>query len=650
MFDPKGTGFVRRDDVCNALHWYPNEPGFLGDVEVLANDMSQRKRESVIKIILTALATKKPKKEKLRMVKKKLDALYGSGWNVYIAEGRYWAVCSHKPGSNLTFIYHGRERQIHENLPAEDYSDSQATYKRMSTIGNADCSTLLRYFDELNESTNRVLTTDFRNHLLRWGIPKDTVENYMPRFDPKKTGYITRKDLCSALNYYPNEPSFLKDVYIIESDAPQHQRESIIKIILEEMKHGGHPKAQLIIISMESRQKASDDKFTPAFLLHLYDELIESQPSKKRFLINQATSKRRNHLSTNIGPRIDATLKDYENFLVLWGMDRKQARGRCSQISSHKNERFTREELCKGLGFLPEQPAGLREVEILCRDMPIRKSESIQVIVLNALNSNSSKKDVVAEIKREVENIYGPQWNVFIANGHYWAVCTHRPGGNLVFSYQGVVYGVYHSPERCADDSNYEFHFTHPCRFEPTNKMERSAQPEKLVHLYDELTESQIGNVSAIIILPVLPGISTKTYHKYLLKWGIDEGVASRICSSIDPTGKGTITREALCDTLKCWPNQPAILRDVEVIESDMSSMKRESIILLMLEVVSERRQKKETIEEIRRRLEKVYGEGWSCYIAEGRFWSVCAHRQGSNLAFVYKKMVYGVFQTPLAK
>ncbi|KAL5962408.1 hypothetical protein TSMEX_009862 [Taenia solium] len=115
----------------------------------------------------------------------------------------------------------------------------------MGSIEHADCITLLRYFDELNESTNRVKTTDFQNHLLRWGIPKDTVKNYMALFDPQKTGYITRKDLCNALNYYPNQPSFLKDVYIIESDAPQHQRESIIKIILEEMKHDGHPKEKL---------------------------------------------------------------------------------------------------------------------------------------------------------------------------------------------------------------------------------------------------------------------------------------------------------------------------------------------------------------------------------------------------------------------
>ncbi|KAH9283544.1 hypothetical protein ECG_04441 [Echinococcus granulosus] len=128
MFDPKGTGFVRRDDVCNALRWYPNEPGFLGDVEVLANDMSQRKRESVIKIILTTLATKKPKKEKLRMIKKKLEALYGTGWNVFIAEGRYWAVCSHKPGSNLTFIHRGVVYGVFQTPSDSDFMEGGHRY------------------------------------------------------------------------------------------------------------------------------------------------------------------------------------------------------------------------------------------------------------------------------------------------------------------------------------------------------------------------------------------------------------------------------------------------------------------------------------------------------------------------------------------
>ncbi|EUB64351.1 Dynein light chain 1 cytoplasmic [Echinococcus granulosus] len=187
MFDPKGTGFVRRDDVCNALRWYPNEPGFLGDVEVLANDMSQRKRESVIKIILTTLATKKPKKEKLRMIKKKLEALYGTGWNVFIAEGRYWAVCSHKPGSNLTFIHRG------------------VVYGVFQTPSDSD------FMEELHGPVR-----------------------------PKKDRIYHSKGSLQCTELLPES-----DVHIIESDAPQHQRESIISIILGEMKHDGQPKEKL---------------------------------------------------------------------------------------------------------------------------------------------------------------------------------------------------------------------------------------------------------------------------------------------------------------------------------------------------------------------------------------------------------------------
>lgn len=37
----------------------------------------------------------------------------------------------------------------------------------------------------------------------------------------------------------------------------------------------------LILISMAAQRKTSEDKFTPAFLLHLYDELIESKPSEE---------------------------------------------------------------------------------------------------------------------------------------------------------------------------------------------------------------------------------------------------------------------------------------------------------------------------------------------------------------------------------
>ncbi|VDD80425.1 unnamed protein product [Mesocestoides corti] len=130
MFDPNGTGFVKRDDVCNALNCYPNQPKYLEDIEVLANDMSQRKRESVIKIMLGAFSSRKPKKDKLKEAKEKLDKLYGKGWNVYIAEGRFWAVCSHKPGSNLTFVHHGVVYGVFQTPSESDIDDEQHHHHR----------------------------------------------------------------------------------------------------------------------------------------------------------------------------------------------------------------------------------------------------------------------------------------------------------------------------------------------------------------------------------------------------------------------------------------------------------------------------------------------------------------------------------------
>nr|CDS34759.1 tegumental antigen [Hymenolepis microstoma]CDS34771.1 tegumental antigen [Hymenolepis microstoma]CUU98055.1 tegumental antigen [Hymenolepis microstoma] len=106
-----------------------------------------------------------------------------------------------------------------------------------------DCETLLRYFDELSET--RVATKDFENHLLKWGFEKDTVKSYAARCDPQKTGYIKRRDLCDILDYHPNQPSFLKNVSIIETDMNQCQRESIIQIVLHGMRGADSPEAKL---------------------------------------------------------------------------------------------------------------------------------------------------------------------------------------------------------------------------------------------------------------------------------------------------------------------------------------------------------------------------------------------------------------------
>ncbi|VUZ56279.1 unnamed protein product [Hymenolepis diminuta] len=117
---------------------------------------------------------------------------------------------------------------------------------------------------------------------------------------------------------------------------------------------------------------------------------------------------------------------------------------------------------------------------------------------------------------------------------------------------------------------------------------------------------------------------------------------------SVRDSNAGQISKANLFNFLLNF--RPAILKNVQLLESDMSVMKRESIILLVLEVVLERRSKKETLDEIKQRLQAIYGEGWSVYIAEGRYWSVCSHNPGSNLAFLYQNTVYGVYQTPHAK
>lgn len=142
---------------------------------------------------------------------------------------------------------------------------------------------------------------------------------------------------------------------------------------------------------------------------------------------------------------------------------------------------------------------------------------------------------------------------------------------------------------------------------------------------------------------------------------------------SVKDSNAGQISKTNLFNFLLHF--RPAILKNVQLLESDMSVMKRESIILLILEVVMERRSKKvrffccitfllqnlskstiyfgifqETLDEIKQRLQAIYGEGWSVYIAEGRYWSVCSHNPGSNLAFLYHNTVYGVYQTPNVK
>ncbi|VDN14459.1 unnamed protein product [Dibothriocephalus latus] len=158
--------------------------------------------------------------------------------------------------------------------------------------------------------------------------------------------------------------------------------------------------------------------------------------------------------------------------------------------------------------------------------------------------------------------------------------------------------------------------------------------PDRLVHFYDELTEAQAV-------------LKTEEYRAYLTKWGVSESAAANYCARFDPKRTGFIKREDICTALNCYPNPPAILREVEILTTDMSAKKRESILLLILDGTHKKKSKQDRLQEIKERIERVYGSGWNVFMADGRYWSVCSHKPGTNLVFVHKGMVYGVHQTP---
>uniref|UniRef100_A0A183SJD2 DDE Tnp4 domain-containing protein n=1 Tax=Schistocephalus solidus TaxID=70667 RepID=A0A183SJD2_SCHSO len=192
----------------------------------------------------------------------------------------------------------------------------------------------------------------------------------------------------------------------------------------------------------------------------------------------------------------------------------------------------------------------LKDVKVLNTDMPLKKRESIILLVCDCANKWNHKYDLVIEIKKRIEGVYGNVWNAFVVDGRFWSIYTHKPGSNLVFVSKGI-------------------------------------------------------------------GLNPSCLYR------------------------------------------PAILREVEVLTTDMSAKKKESILLLVLEGVNKKKSKQLTIhclcfiniqerlQEIKERIERVYGLGWNVFMADGRYWSVCSHKPGTNLVFVHKGIVYGVHQTP---
>ncbi len=39
-------------------------------------------------------------------MKRRLEEVYGKGWNCYMTDGKFYSVCSHEAGSSLVFVHH----------------------------------------------------------------------------------------------------------------------------------------------------------------------------------------------------------------------------------------------------------------------------------------------------------------------------------------------------------------------------------------------------------------------------------------------------------------------------------------------------------------------------------------------------------------
>nr|VZI50935.1 unnamed protein product [Spirometra erinaceieuropaei] len=164
--------------------------------------------------------------------------------------------------------------------------------------------------------------------------------------------------------------------------------------------------------------------------------------------------------------------------------------------------------------------------------------------------------------------------------------------------------------------------------------MAEEPAPERLIHYYDEMTEAKAA-------------IPTKDYKNFLVKWGIEENQAERICNRFDTNKTGFIRREDLYRDCTGFTNDTSALRDVRILTTDMRPMQRQSIILYVIEILQRRMSKQEQLNAVKQRVESVYGEGWNCYMTDGKFYSVCSHKAGSSLVFVYKNIVFGLYQTP---
>ncbi|KAM7538133.1 hypothetical protein Aperf_G00000071597 [Anoplocephala perfoliata] len=160
--------------------------------------------------------------------------------------------------------------------------------------------------------------------------------------------------------------------------------------------------------------------------------------------------------------------------------------------------------------------------------------------------------------------------------------------------------------------------------------MPRINDAEKFILHYDELTENNRS-------------VPVQDYYDQLIKWGTSPEKASEIIRKVNPEGRECISRNDICRAVKYDPKQRDSLKGVKIVYCDMPTTRKNSITMHFLQLVSQNMDKSEMLQQLKTRLETVYGGDWSCFVTEGRYWARHSYKPSLLLIFAYQGTVYGV-------
>lgn len=65
------------------------------------------------------------------------------------------------------------------------------------------------------------------------------------------------------------------------------------------------------------------------------------------------------------------------------------------------------------------------------------------MIVEEEISKADSQNVQIRGIKNRLDEAFGPNWNCFMARSGCWALKTYKPGTNLVFEYEGMMYDIF---------------------------------------------------------------------------------------------------------------------------------------------------------------------------------------------------------------